>query len=306
MSLTDDLFSSDEAPVPVAPVKATQAGQTKEATEQKSAALQAPSQHAVTSVPVGSSGPSGTQATPSADRKVPEFWLRFLSFVPRPFRDAVLESSWKVHDEILAQCQGTAKQPSSTDRNSAVNTAMSNASYAAYLPYHLVKPDQMAKALELLSQDPYEFSLWIKSENPKADRVLVVGDMPKAEDVATVLDAQLAVSPARALLCGPGKAVEGILRAYGEARHYVQSNLMSVDYDANGANWDQVPGKSLDKMVDQVFRELQPDRLIVFEPSRMPATLEVLSKARQAGIPILYVDGQDVIATAKSTAYAKI
>lgn len=300
MSLTNDLFSPAEAPVPVNTAPKTKIGKAP-AVEIKSAALQQAASQATSTTLVGEKA-----VTPVSERKTPELWLRFLSSVPRPFRGAVLESTWQIHDDVLSSCQGSAETPSALDKNSALNTAMSNVSYAAYLAYHLVKPEQMQEAQALLRKEPYEFSRWIKSQNPRADKVLVVGDYPKAEDVTTALDKQLDSNPARALLCGPGKAVEGILRAYGEARNYVKANLMSVDHDANGANWDQVPGRSLDKMVDRVFREMQPDRLIVFEPSRMPATLEVLSKARQLGLPILYVDGQDVIATAKSTLYAKL
>lgn len=235
-------------------------------------------------------------ATPTPkiiERTPPDSWIRMLQSVPEVFRKAVLDSAWATYDKVWANSADKEElsRITGTDmrRNAAVSTALSNTAYAMLLPYHLAKGEQIEEAKELLRKSGHDFLMWTKQHYPGAERVLVLGDAVE-NSIDEILDERLRDHPASALLCGPGKTVENVLRNYGRARHYVTACIESVDFETKGANWEQVPGAKLDKLVARVFAELKPDRVIAFDPVRMPATLQVLDEARKRQIPVLYID----------------
>lgn len=224
------------------------------------------------------------------ERKAPLSWSLLLGCVPSPFRAVILDGAWRLHDETMTSIMNNPDRIKGWESNTAQTTGMSHISYAKFLPYHLVEPDQMALALDLLRQDTHKFLLWTRQAHPTADRALIIGDAPTQDVLDAFLDKELRIHPANTLLCGPGRSIESMLRNYGASRNYVTSHIASVDADRVGASWDQVPGPLLDKLTSRIFTELQPDRLIAFDPVRMPATQATLAHARQKGIPVLYVD----------------
>lgn len=225
-----------------------------------------------------------------AARVLPDVWSKLIASVPMPFREVILEGAWDIHDRVLDQVMADTQRVRGAEHNSAVTTAMGHVSYAMFLPYHLVQPEQMPKSLALLREDTHKFLMWTKQAFPNADRLLVVGDSPHAEHMALKLDKQLSDHPAETLVCGPGQGVESILMDFGRARNYVNFHMTSVDHEAGGASWNQVPGPKLDGLIARLFNELKPDRVMAFDPVQMPATLEVLNQARKRGLPVLFVE----------------
>lgn len=228
-------------------------------------------------------------------RAQPAAWSSPLSSVPEPFREAILDGAWKLYDSVLAEVQNDPERTKGQETTTASATAAGHISYAAFLPYHLVSNEQMDEAKALLKEDLHGFLKWSRKTYPDADRLLVLGDAPKGAEFDEILTTQLAAHPAQALLCGPGKAIEPLLRYYGRERNYTTFHVASIDHEAQGASWDQMPGPKLDRMIQRIFEELKPNRVIAFDPVRMPATVTTLEECRKRGLPILYADSPTAV-----------
>lgn len=239
-------------------------------------------------------GPADCQKA-QPERVLPDAWVKLLGSIPKAYREPVIRAAWRLHDDVLAKALASDRpdrMPKQLiERVMAQTTAAALISSAIFVPYHLVPKEQKDKAIELIEQDVYELSKWLRRLHPEADRLLVVGDQPQAEQLAAVLDDQLASHPARYLCIGPGKDMEQAVRAYADARGIPENYQCSVDAQARGDNWAQVPGMRLDKLIERVFREMKPDRVIALEPVRMPATIALLAEARKRQLPVLHIDG---------------
>lgn len=228
-------------------------------------------------------------------RSQPAAWSSPLSSIPEPFREVILEGAWKIYDSVLARVHADPERTKGQETVTASATAAGHISYAAFLPFHLIGRDQMDEAKARLRDDLHGFLKWSRQAYPDADRLLVLGDAPKGAEFDEILTTQLAEHPARALLCGPGKAIEPLLRYYARERNYTTFHVGSIDHDAQGASWDQMPGPKLDRMIQRVFDELRPDRVIAFDPVRMPATVTMLEECRKRGLPIVYADSPTAV-----------
>lgn len=224
-----------------------------------------------------------------AARETPISWSRHLCNIPAAYRETVLAGAWQAYDQLHERLWADPHRRSQA-HNSGEMTALSLVSYASYLPFHLVHPEQQPQALQALREGPHQFLQWTRQTYANADRLLLISDAPDPATLQAVLDEQLGHHPAETLVCGPGHHLEPAVRAYARERGYTSFHVVSLDADAQGRVWDAVPGPRLDEAVQRLFTELKPARVIAFEPVQMPNTLQVMEHARRLNIPVLLID----------------
>lgn len=229
-----------------------------------------------------------------SERKTPDSWSSILSSVPESFRAALLQAAWKTHDETMQLVEADATRTRGHDHITAQSTAMAAISAAVFMPLHLVKPDAHSQAIEALSKSVTSLSKWLRASYPTADNVLIVGDQPRGETLNDRLDEVFEKNPAKRLICGPGTSVESLVRIYAEERNFGLAQIGSIDGAGKGAGWQQVPGPKLQKMVEDLFRQFNPDRVVAFEPVQMPAAHLALEKALTLNLPILRIEAPSV------------
>lgn len=231
--------------------------------------------------------------TPSPVRQKPESWSNVLGKVPEYFRETLLQCAWKTHDRTLAATEMDESRTRGHEHITAISTAQADISAIVFMPLHLIKPDDHAKALQVLSGGVAELSNWIQLTYPGADTVLIVGDQPNAETLNDHLDELFDALPAKRLVCGPGASVEALVRAYAEKHDFGAAQIGSID-EHKGLGWIQTPGAKLDKMVADLFRQFNPNRVVAFEPLQMPSTHKAMEKAAELGLLVQRVEAPSI------------
>lgn len=215
---------------------------------------------------------------------IPSIWKTPLTEIPEKFRDAIVSYALKLRDSILSQ-EFTDRLP--MERTiSAETTGLSAILAAAYFPYHLIPEHELMLMLMVIKEQGTNGALKIlRNKGATVDVVMVLGDLPVENHMFKHLDAMLSVSPARYLVAGPGTEIESVLRVYMPPRQYAKSFLRTAD-QSGGKVWDSAPGPALDALVERLFKEHQPTRVIAFEPVRLPSTQIAMDFARQLNLPV--------------------
>lgn len=215
-------------------------------------------------------------------------WSSALSRVPQPYREAALAYAQRVAR------QHRSAQTQDPDRDEleqsmlAGGRALSLITYTAFLPFHLIGPNEQERVRALLSeQGPTAVMQHLQAQWEASQTILLIGDEPSAEVIDQAIKAMGQEKPIRCLIAGPGNLMESAIRQWAAQEDIKwQANFIRTLDGSGGQTWQLQSGDQLDRHIAQLFDVHSPDRVALLEPVRLPATQITIEQAAHRHIPM--------------------
>jgi hypothetical protein len=222
-------------------------------------------------------------------------WPSALSRIAEPFRAAVQE-----HARSLLSQKDEARTQDHQDlsileqKMLVGGRALSMITYAGFLPYHLLRTQEIQGACDLLrSKGPVKLMEQLSDLAAKAQVLLLIGDDPTTQMVDKAINECRKEGEIKSIIAGPGNLMEGALRAWALENNWPNAFLHSVD-GSMGEVWHAQAGEAIDTAVAQLFDVHRPTRVGLIHPVRLPATQASIEQASHRAIPMTVIKVESI------------